>query len=75
MWLLILPTGTLEINMTVPLGGGMFGTDAAVEVGHYIDSLQLGPLYSGQTDTIAIAIYHEGTVSNWTVTPVWTNSP
>ena len=24
---------------------------------------------------IYIAIYHEGTAANWTITPVWTNSP
>jgi len=29
----------------------------------------------GQTSPIFLDIYHEGTVSNWTATPVWTNSP
>ena len=38
-------------------------------------SLQLGNLASKGTTTVEIAIYHEGDVSNWTVTPVWTNTP
>ena len=72
--------GTLEINMTVPLSnGGVFGTDNATN--RYVtstfgnSSLQLGPLYGGQTATIDLDIFHEGTVTNWTVTTVWTNSP
>jgi len=36
--------------------------------------LQLGSLFSEQTAIIEIGIFHDGTVSNWTVTPVWTNS-
>jgi outer membrane murein-binding lipoprotein Lpp len=69
--------GTLEINMTVPLGDGVFGSDT--KTNGYVtsnfgnSSLQLGILYSRQTATIDLAIYHEGTVTNWTVTPVWTN--
>ena len=66
--------------MTVPLNGGTFGTNA--EINSYLEknnggvsSLQLGLLYSGQTATIDLNIFHEGYVTNWTVTPVWTNSP
>ncbi len=74
-------TGTLEVNMTVPLygNGAGFGTDNATKA--YVSSIdniyssQLGSLFSGQTATVVLAIYHEGNVSNWTVTPVWTNSP
>ena len=72
--------GVLEINMTVPLSnGGVYGTDAGTNA--YVtstfgsSSLQLGNLVSGGTATIDLTIYHEGTVTNWTVTPVWTNSP
>ena len=66
--------GELEINMTVPLdNGGSFGTDAATEA-YGTSSLQLGNSASWQVSTISIAIYHEGTVTNWTLTPVWTNS-
>jgi len=66
--------GTLEINMTVPLdNGASFGTNAATDV-YGSSSLQLGNLDSWQVSTISIAIYHEGTVTNWTLTPVWTNS-
>jgi hypothetical protein len=86
--------GTLEINMTVPLANGVFGTDyptnafvlnnpaMTVSKGGFgsfklgsIGSLQLGSLDSGQTANVVLAIYHEGTVSNWTVTSVWTNLP
>ncbi len=72
--------GKVEINMTVPMDyDATFGTDAATNA--YVSSiyqtslLQLGNLYSEQNVSIAIAIYHEGTVTNWTVTPVWTNTP
>jgi len=73
--------GTLEINMTVPLSSGVtFRTDAEInsyleEHNYGVSSLQLGILYSGQTSTIDLDIYHEGIVANWTVTPVWTNTP
>jgi len=40
-----------------------------------IGSLQLGSLAIGQTGNVFLAIYHEGIVTNWTVTPVWTNYP
>ena len=67
---------TLEINMTVPLSDGVaFGTDNATSIGGSGSSLQLGVLDGGQTSTIGINIYHEGIVSIWTVTPVWTNTP
>jgi len=72
--------GGLEINMTVPLiNGATFGTDAGTDA--YVSSsygnssLQLGSLYSEQNATIEIGIFHEGIVSNWNITPVWTNSP
>jgi hypothetical protein len=78
-------TGTVEINMTVPLTnsgtmyGAVFGTDVAtdnyVSSNFGISSLQLITLDSGQNMPIMINIFHEGTVSNWTITPVWTNSP
>ena len=75
-------TGTLEINMTVPLGYdqyGAFGTDAAIDSWilsspYGLSSLQLITLDSGQNMPIILNIFHEGTVTNWTITPVWTNS-
>jgi outer membrane murein-binding lipoprotein Lpp len=70
---------TRDIDMTLPFGG-TFGTDDAINA--YVaksqggtSSFQLESLGSGQTKTINIQIFHEGTVSNWIVTPVWTNSP
>jgi len=77
--------GVPEVNMTVPLDGNVnvtgsevtdfapvFGTDAATQI-YGNDSLQLSNLFSGQTVTISLGIFHEGTAVNWTVTPVWTD--
>jgi hypothetical protein len=73
--------GDLLIDMTVPLDKNLaaFGTDAEIDnwlsnSAYGLNSLQLGILGSGQTATINLGIFHEGTVTNWTVTPVWTNS-
>ena len=71
--------GTLEINMTVPLDGGMFGADdqtkslLSEDYGDY--PTQLLNLNSNQTVAVSMSIFHEGVVANWTVTPVWTNVP
>ena len=59
--------GTVEINMTVPLT-----IDVEVEIG---SSLPLGNLDAGQTATVVLDIQHQGTVTSWTITPVWTSSP
>jgi len=68
--------GTLEINMTVPLDEfASFGSDNATDA--YLNassSPTLGTLYSEQTANVYVNIFHEGTVSTWTVTAVWTNS-
>jgi hypothetical protein len=76
-------TGTLEINMTVPLSGGIYGTDNATNafiLKNYgsnspppvvIEPEQTAYFESG----VSINILHEDTVSNWTVTLVWTNTP
>ena len=73
--------------MTVPLVapvqpwefGPTFGTDNATDTfvssNFGNSSTQLGSLGSNQTATIELGIFHEGTVTNWTATPVWTNSP
>ena len=70
--------GRLRINMTVPLGGGMaaFGMDS--EIMEYLgggSSTVLRRLYAGETTGIDIAIFHRDTVSNWNITPIWTNFP
>ena len=71
--------GTLEINITVPFGFGVFGTNNATEAQALrvsgSSSLELGLVYSGQSVGADSAIYHEGYVTNWIVTPVWTNNP
>ena len=71
---------TRDIDLTLPLGG-TFGTDSNTNAyitniySGIMPSLQLGSLGSGETKTVNIQIFHEGTVSNWTITPVWTNTP
>jgi hypothetical protein len=77
--------GTVEISMTVPFTsispgeGGWFGTDA--KINDWLSSNgdfsppQLGNLDTGATANVNIHIFHEGEVSNWTVTPVCANSP
>ena len=71
--------GALEVNITVPLvNGGIYGTDATTDayVAPYGDTItQFGSLGSGGTATIVVWIYHEGNATNWTITPVWINSP
>jgi len=76
--------GTLDINTTFPLGG-IFGSDAATDAfalknyGSY--NLVLGVEDGEQTVIIGsdsypdLSILHEGTVSDWIITPVWTNEP
>jgi hypothetical protein len=79
--------GKLEVDMTVPLNPsqpspvsfGWYVTDTGINAwlksnGDY-SSLQPGSLASGATVDIDTHIFHEGTVTKWTVTPVWTNSP
>jgi hypothetical protein len=69
-------TGVLEINMTVPfVNGSNYGTDSSI-ISQLIQlgPTQLGNLTTGQAVIIDLDIYHEGVVTNWTVTPVWTNS-
>jgi hypothetical protein len=68
-----------DINTTLPVGG-RFGTDETINA--YIaknqggiSSFQLESLGSGQTKILNIQVFHEGTVSNWTITPVWKNTP
>jgi hypothetical protein len=67
--------GTLEIDMTVPLAdsSSTFGTNLSTII-YGNGSLKLGNLLTTQTVEIDIGIFHEGAVSNWTITPVWTNS-
>ncbi len=72
--------GTLEINMTFPIGSGDFGTSYAIN--SYVQSfdpvftsLKFGNLASGQIVNVHLNIYHEGIVSNWIVTPVSKNAP
>lgn len=71
-------SGHIAINMTVPFVNGYnYGTNNATisSVGYDIGPTQLGNLTVGQYAIINLDIYHEGVLVNWTVTPVWTNSP
>jgi len=77
--------GTLEIDITVPLSGGIYGTDSGTNAyvlktwGGGGSNMELGIVYTENIASLdnpdTISILHEGTVANWTVTPVWTNSP
>lgn len=72
------PEGILRINMTVPLVIGAFGIDnatsaVAATLPWQKISLQLGNVGTGVTVPVSIGIFHYDAVSNWTVTPVWTN--
>ena len=73
--------GTVEINLTVPLvSGADFGTDSSTnafvqnwdaELGVSANPSQFGNLNIGESVKVDFNIYHEGKVTNWTVTPVW----
>jgi len=73
--------GKVEVNMTVPLATiASFGTNVETvdyALKHYegTNSLKLGNLLTTQTANVRIQIFHEGNVTDWDVTPVWTNSP
>jgi hypothetical protein len=40
-----------------------------------VGSLELESLSSEQTQNFTIAIFHDGKVANWNITPSWTNVP
>jgi len=71
--------GTLQINATVPLAyeetfSNPFGTSTTG--GGIGGSYEVTILQSGDSAQILLNIYHGGnTVTIWTVTPVWTNTP
>jgi outer membrane murein-binding lipoprotein Lpp len=76
--------GKVEVNMTVPLNNNdvvNYGTDAATDASGYVGNGDNNPSFflvslgGGGTAVIGIGIFHEGTVSNWTITPVWTYIP
>jgi len=72
--------GILRINMTIPLVIGAFGIDAATSavastLPYQNVSLALGNVGTGVTLPVDVGIFHYDAVSNWTVTPVWTNQP
>ncbi len=60
-----------------------FGTDNKTQsyadnqnsINGVVASLKLESLDSGKGTMVNVNIIHEGIVSNWTVTPVWTNIP
>ncbi len=76
--------GTLDINTTFPLSGGIYGSDAGTDAfalknyGGY--NQVLGVVDGEQTVFISsepypdLSILHQSTISNWTITPVWTNT-
>lgn len=75
--------GTIELNMTVPLNNNdvaNYGSEAAsfsayIANGDNNPSYFLPSLAGGGTAVVGINVFHEGVVSNWTLTPVWTDIP
>jgi cell division protein FtsL len=70
--------GALEINMTVPFdSGAQFGTDASTRsyANQNDAALHLASLAGAATAQVNVNIFHEGIISNWIVSPVWTNFP
>ncbi len=75
--------GTIELNMTVPLnnnivtnyGSGAVSSSAYIANGDNNPNYLLPSLAGGGTVVIGLNVFHEGTVANWTITPVWTNLP
>ncbi len=75
-------SGKVEVNMTIPLISyrKAYGTDnATIE---YVltliegeTSLDLSSLTPGQFVNLDTNIFHEGNVTKWDITPVWTNQP
>ena len=71
--------GTLEVNMTVPLGGGNFGTDAGTEAfvssSYGNSSLQLESSFGGEKHNFIYKYFsRRHCCFQLVVTPVWTNS-
>jgi hypothetical protein len=64
-------------NYVVTIGGGIgrgYVPAGSLPLGHS-GSLALGSLEVGHAANVILAIYYEGAVTNWTVTPVWTDIP
>ncbi len=74
--------GKAEVNMTIPLISyrKAYGTDSAT-IDYVLTliegetSLDLGKLAPGQFVTLDTSIFHEGNVTRWDITPVWTSQP
>ncbi len=65
-------------NFVVTPDGG-FGSGGPSRIGSLplgsLGSLQLESLDSGHFANVYLTIFHQGVVTNWTVTPMWTNTP
>jgi hypothetical protein len=71
---------SLNFNMTIPLAlRGIFGGDNAtsefVSKNYGTNFASREVLGSNETAYVTMSILHEGTVTSWNITPVWTNSP
>lgn len=67
--------GILAVNLTVPFTGSTFGTDNATNAfvleTYGNSSLVLQTLDGDQRTNVNLNIFHEGLISNWSVTPVY----
>ncbi len=71
-------SNVLSINMTVPLTQGDFMGFGSEYLGNGTSSLisySLTDLDGGQSAQINLNVFGSCYISNWTVTPVWTNTP
>ena len=67
-------------NMTFPLAlRGIFGSDNTTSefvLKNYDTNFASREVLGGnETAYVTMSILHEGTVTSWNITPVWTNSP
>jgi hypothetical protein len=69
--------GKLAINMTVPFANGYnCATDSRINATLIqLGPTQLGNLTARTSAAVNLDIYREGVIVNWTVTPVWTDTP
>lgn len=72
--------GNLMFNMTFPLAlRGIFGSDNAtsefVLMNYGTNFVSREVLGGNETVYVTMSILHEGTATNWTITPVWTDIP
>jgi len=67
-------TDTPVINMTIPIVSANI-QNPIIYQNAFITGISLSTLYPNQSVSMAAIIYHAGTVTNYTINPVWTTIP